>query len=527
VSDRPEILDLVSATPSCNPILLAHEISGGEWIAYDHMVLMANRLDELAKTRYLATLPKDTPIDEVAPFAKECFQDPEKMKAALEKPNKVIICMPPRHGKSMFCSLYFPLYWLSLFPRTKVLLASYEADYAASWGRKVRDAISEHGSKMGRDLKIAGTSKAASRWELENFGGGMFCAGARGPITGKGADLAIIDDPIKNDEEANSQTFRDKLWDWYLSTFSTRLHKGAATVCIMTRWHEDDLVGRLLKAQDEGGDRWDVIRMPAIAEEDEKYGDYTRKEGEPLCPHLIPKDMLESAKGRMGEYWYATMYQQRPFPRGGGMYRKEMVEIVDSVPPHLVKVRAWDLAASMSGKRTAGILMAKDTEGIYYVLDSVIGKWLPGDRDKVIRSTATRDGKGVAVRVEQEGGSGGIAQIHSIVRSLPGYSVEGVKVSGDKISRADPVAAQVNIGNLKFLRGPWNTALFDEMESFPKGKYSDQIDAMSLAFDYVAVKNVFRTAIYKPSIKVRSWRDETDLLVPTRSVTHWRKEFPS
>jgi len=526
MSDREKVVQAVLNTPSTHPALLANAVSEGAWVPYEHILIVANRLWELAKCRYLATLPANANPDKVAPWAKPYLENPEKLKKELSRPNKVLICMPPRHGKSMLCSLYFPLYWLGVFPDSKVLLASYEADYAASWGRKVRDAITEHGSKIWGDLSIAGTSKAASRWELNKYGGGMFCAGARGPITGKGADLAIIDDPIKNDEEANSQTFRDKLWDWYLSTFATRLHKGGATVCIMTRWHEDDLVGRLLKAQNEGGDQWDVIRLPALAEKNEDYGDFKRKTGDPLCPDLIPKEMLESSRGRMGEYWWATMYQQRPFPRGGGMFRRDMVEIVDSIPPHLVQVRAWDLAASLKGKRTAGILMAKDMDGVYYIINSITGKWLPGERDNIIRRTASRDGKHIAIRVEQEGGSGGVAQVHSLVRSLPGYSVEGVKVSGDKISRADPVASQVNVGNLKVLRGPWNSSLFDEMESFPKGTYSDQIDAMSLAFDYVSVKGVFRGAIYKPTVQIKSWRDERELLMPTRSVTNWRKEFP-
>ena len=515
--------------PGSNPALLGSIVSNGAWVPYKHIEVISDRLVRLARNRYLATLPDNPDLNKIASWAVPLVQDPEKKAAQLAEPTRLIICLPPRHGKSMLCSLWFPLYWLGMFPDSHVLLASYEADYAASWGRKARDVIAEHGSNVWGDLSVKETSKAASRWELKGHQGGMFCAGARGPITavtGKGADLAIIDDPIKNDEEANSEVFRDKLWDWYLTTFATRLHKGACTVCIMTRWHEDDLVGRLLKAQGEGSDQWDVVRLPAIAEEDEDYGIFQRKEGDPLCPELIPKSMLEASRERMGDYWWATMYQQRPFPRGGGMFRREMIEVVDSFPAHLVRIRAWDLAASMTGKRTAGVLMAKDEHGTYYILDVVLGKWLPGDRDSIIRRTAKKDGKEIPIHIEQEGGSGGVAQVHSIVRSLPGFYVEGIRVSGDKISRADPVAAQVNIGNLKFLRAPWNNELFDEMESFPKGTYSDQIDAMSLAFDYVAIKNVFRTLIYRPTVKVESWRDETELLMPTRSVTNWRSEFP-
>mgnify|MGYP003131785614 CR=1 FL=1 len=339
-------------------------------------------------------------------------------------------------------------------------------------------------------MKMRSESHAASRWEIAGTEGGMMTAGVRGPITGKGMDLGIIDDPVKNDEEAASETYREKVWDWYLSTFSTRLHKGGSMVVIMTRWHEDDLVGRLLKAQEAGGEKWDILNLPAIAEENENFPLFKRKSGEALCPDLIPEKMLEQAKERMGEFWWGSLYQQRPFPKGGGLFKRSAVEIVEGPLPNCIRVRAWDLAASKDGKRTAGVRLARSLDNEFIVEDVVMGKWEPAERDRMIAQTAMMDGKDVPVRLEQEGGSGGIAQIHALVRRLAGYNVEGIRVTGSKEIRADAVASQCNVGNMKVVRGNWNEAFLSELESFPTGAYLDQVDALSLGFGYLSEKNM-------------------------------------
>jgi predicted phage terminase large subunit-like protein len=427
--------------------------------------------------------------------------------------------MPPRHGKSELCSKYFPAWYLGMHPNDRIILTSYEADFARHWGRRARNILEEDGGSLF-GVNIRSDSHAADRWDILGTDGGMFTAGAGGPITGRGADVAIIDDPIKNAEDANSETIREKIWDWYHSTFATRLHKQGRIIIIATRWHEDDLIGRLLKEQP---DKWDVIKYTAIAERDEDWGTWSRKEGDPLCNELIP---LEQLKEHMHhEYWWSALYQQRPYPRGGGLFKREDFEIVSTIPQSRIKVRAWDLAASekKDAKRTAGVLLSKDAEGVYYVEDAIIGKWSPGKRDAVIKQTAQLDGRSVVVKIEQEPGSGGIAQVDSIIRSLNGFSVEGVPITGDKISRADPVASQAGIKNIKILQGSWNQEFLREIEAFPQGTYKDQVDALSLAFNYLAQKKWL--APTRPVRFEKDWRDE----IPDMGMgggEDWRDRYP-
>ncbi len=164
--------------------------------------------------------------------------------------------MPPQHGKSELCSHYLPVWYLGNYPERWVILTSYEADFAAQWGRKTRTLLLQQAQLLG--LRISRQSSAANRWDLAGHDGGMMTAGVGGPITGKGAHLLIIDDPVKNDEEARSPTFRQKQWQWWLSVASTRMRPGGLFVVIQTRWHRDDLTGRILEHALQHDQRWRV-----------------------------------------------------------------------------------------------------------------------------------------------------------------------------------------------------------------------------------------------------------------------------
>ena len=184
--------------------------------------------------------------------------------------------------------------------------------------------------------------------------------------------------------------------------------------------------------------------------------------------------------------------------------------------------------------------MGKGADGVFYIVDSVRGKWLPGERDKIIRRTAEKDGKYVPIQIEQEGGSGGIAQVHSLVTALAGYRVEGVRATGSKEVRASPFASQVNVGNVKMVKAPWNADLLGEMEAFPTGEYSDQEDAMGMAFGYLVDRGGGMSLVMPPrgeeddlegeSSFVRNWRNDRDLFPASRrpgsKYGHWSKEFP-
>lgn len=175
------------------------------------------------------------------------------VKIAEEGNGRLLVTLPPRHGKSEFISKWFPAWYLGCFPDHRVIMASYEADFAMSWGRKVRDILEEKGEPYF-GIRVRKISSAADRWDIEGRAGGMQSVGVGGPLTGKGANILIIDDPVKNAAEANSQVYRDKTWDWYTSTAYTRLEPGGSIILVQTRWHEDDLAGRILqKAKETGG----------------------------------------------------------------------------------------------------------------------------------------------------------------------------------------------------------------------------------------------------------------------------------
>jgi predicted phage terminase large subunit-like protein len=226
--------------------------------------------------------------------------------------------MPPRHGKSEFTSKYFLAWFLGRWPRKRVILASYGASFATSWGRKVRDLLDDVGEEFF-GISIRKDSKAADQWEIEGHGGGMQTCGVGGPLTGKGADLLIIDDPVKNAEEANSEVYRDKTWDWYTSTAYTRLEPGGAVILIQTRWHADDLAGRILAQAKETGEPWVVVNLPAIAGSDDQLG---RSVGEPLWPDRFDAADLERIKRSLGTYMFSALYGQSPTPADGGLFQR-------------------------------------------------------------------------------------------------------------------------------------------------------------------------------------------------------------
>jgi hypothetical protein len=219
---------------------------------------------------------------------------------------RLIITMPPRHGKSEMVSHWTPIWLLENFPEKRIILTSYEADFAASWGRKVRDTILRHQDDL--NLRLDMNVQASNSW-MTLAGGGMNTAGVGGPITGKGADLLIVDDAVKNWQEASSYTIRERTWEWWQSTARTRLEPGAGVVVMFTRWHEEDLVGKLIDQMKIGGEHWEVFNFPAVALEHDALG---RKPGEPLWPERYPLTELNILKSSMSVKVWNALYQQTP-----------------------------------------------------------------------------------------------------------------------------------------------------------------------------------------------------------------------
>lgn len=416
---------------------------------------------------------------------------------------RVIIEMPPRHGKSELVTVRYPAYRLELDPTQRVMVGAYSQILANKFSRLTRRIVAAR-------LALSEERAAAEEWELPE-GGGLRAAGVGGGITGQGAHLVLIDDPVKSREEAESPAYRDRVWDWYTNDLYTRLEPGAAIVLIMTRWHQDDLAGRLLAS--DSGEEFTEIRLPAEAEPGDLLG---RPEGAALCPERYGLADLQTIHRVMGND-YEALYQQHPVARGGGMFKEQWFlpdGLVSAVPAQAVRVRWWDKAGTEGGgDYTVGLLLAR-VGPLYFVEDVVRGQWEGTERDKIIRATAARDARryglgAVANWGPQDPAQAGKSDAAAFVRLLSGYSVQTRVESGSKVIRAGPVSSQAGAGNLKVLRAAWTAGFLSELCSFPGSRYDDQVDALAGAFNILA-----EDLAALPGLDVRAVDDELPAEAP-------------
>lgn len=397
---------------------------------------------------------------------------------------RLAIFMPPRHGKSALATIRYPVYRISRDPGTRVIVGCYNSLLAEKFSRQALRLARAHGVPL--DPK----RHAVYDWETVQ-GGGMRAVGVGAGVTGQGCAILQIDDPVKSREEANSPTYRERVWDWYKEDLYTRLEPGGAITLIMTRWHEDDLAGRIL-ASDAGRD-WTVLSLPAEAEAGDPLG---RAEGEPLCPDRFDKAALADIRHVMGDWAYAALYQQTPLPQGGTFFDTSQLAIVDALPAGLKFCRGWDLAATPGGDRTAGIKVGgPDATGLWYVADATVIDATADVARRTLRQTAELDGTAVRIRLPQDPGQAGKDQAQQLTRLLAGFTTIVLPVSGEKAVRAGGFAAQINAGNVRLLRGAWNAALISEFASFPLGAHDDQVDAAADAFNWLAGASNFLTAL--------------------------------
>lgn len=392
---------------------------------------------------------------------------------------RALVTLPPRHGKSFLCSVQFPAWALGRNPDRRIILASYAADLAERFSRQVRAIItSEAYQVVFPGVKLAADSRSVAQWDIEGRRGGLKAVGVGGPITGHGADIAIIDDPHKNREETASKVMRDKVWEWYKSTLYTRLEPQASLVIIMTRWHTDDLVGRILAEEAAGvtHEGWHVLKMPAVD-----------AHGNALWPERYGPDDLENIRKTIGVYNWSALYMCEPVAPEGAMFQVDRLNATSVVPRCYQQVRAWDIAAtSGDGDYTVGVLLGAHDSG-YVVLDVVRGQWDPATRNEVIRRTAMADGPGVLQIIPQDPGAAGVDMARQIARLCAGSPIRIERVTGSKTSRADPVAAQVSAGTVSVPAGAqWLPSLIAELEAFPLGAHDDQVDALASAFNALA-----------------------------------------
>ncbi len=402
------------------------------------------------------------------------IQDRLEAQACGDVQNLMVLC-PPQHGKSELVSVRYPVWRLESDPRLRVILSAYNQTYVDKLARKIRRIA------IARNcFRFASDRHAASEWELLG-GGGMLAVGIGAGVTGNPAELAVIDDPIKGREEAESEIQREKVWEWYVDELCTRIQQDGQKLLVLTPWHEDDLRGRILNSPE--AKRWTVVRLPALSEGD---GDpLGRPEGAPLCPQRRTLEWLLDQKA-LGEHSFQALYQCNPTPREGAFFLiGRLADYArDEVPAMVRWSRAWDLAASKgSGDFTVGVLMGLDKLGRFWVTDIARGQWSPDERNERMRQTAALDGVLVPVRLPQDPGQAGKEQAQALIRLLAGFAVKAVPVSGDKLVRADPFAAQLNAGNVYLVRAPWNGVFVEELRQFPSGRHDDAVDAAADAFN--------------------------------------------
>jgi predicted phage terminase large subunit-like protein len=397
---------------------------------------------------------------------------------------RLMILAPPGSAKTTYTSRLFPAWYFAFRPRTSIIAVSHTQELSETNSGFVQRTIRDNAEILDYTL----TNDAKGRWYTSNAS--AYLAGSVGSaILGFRANVAVIDDPIKSRQDAESETSREHTWTWFTNDLLTRLTPDGAIILIATPFHEDDLMGRLQRLQ---AGEWTVLRLPAIAESnDDPLG---RKEGEPLWAddqygygqRLLEIQAAAEREGRSRD-WYAQ-YQGRPRPPEGAMFKPGQMPIIEpTMMPRIVEqVRAWDLASSAKGDWTVGLKLARaygpSYENTFVVTDIRRFRGAPEEVRKLVRDTAAADGYGVKIWIPRDPAQAGADQADSYIRMLSGYSVDAERMSGDKATRADAAASQVNIGRLGMLRAPWNAAFVEELAAFPRGVHDDQVDALSLSF---------------------------------------------
>ncbi len=490
-SAADRLTDDALALAYCSPASFAHVVSGGLWVPYEHLILLNDYL----------------------------------LRVTTGEITRLIVTMPPRHGKSELISRYLPAWYLGRFPDRQVILASYGKDLAADHGEKARELLSTWGPRM---FGVTVTDQGASRWRVDDHEGVMVSSGLRGGITGRGAHLLIIDDPIKDELEAQSELKRERVWNWWQSTASTRLMPGpSAVIVVQTRWHEDDLAGRLIGESD----RWTLLNLPALAEADDELG---RDEGEALCHELYDEAQFAAMRAEKGSYFFAAMYQQRPAPAEGIMFKRQHFRYyeVQVVPINAaIDQRLYVLHDDEERRVDAGFctvfqtcdvaISSRDTADW-----TVVATWaLTPDRDLLLLDVERQrfEEQQIAMflkRCSDKHGrppmwveSFGAGRSPLGVLTRDGYPVMALPAEAgtklDKVTRAfGAVSAYERHGIFhprNYSEAPWLQAFEEELIPFPNATHDDQVDVVSYAARMVPIVGGPQRRMQQPN----GWRPVT------------------
>lgn len=394
---------------------------------------------------------------------------------------RLIINIPPRYSKTEF-AVNFMGWGLGHYPDSEFIYTSYSATLAENASYACRELVQHpEYQSIFPNTKISGDSTARAHWRTTS-GGVVYAVGSGGTITGYGAGkmrpgfggAIIIDDPHKADE-GDSDKIRKGVLEWFQNTLESRCNNPETPIIvIMQRLHMEDLAGWLLA--NGNGEKWESVVIPAI-----------NADGTALWPraHTIEKlREMETSK----PYIFSGQYLQTPTPREGGMFKPDRIEVVDVAPSGLKLCRGWDQAATMGGgDHTVGALLGRASDGVWWILD--IARQQTAEPRAMLKQVAGMDGKAVPISWPQDPGAAGKDQARSLTSDLAGHIFHTSPETGAKEIRWEPFAAQVNGGNVKMVRAPWNRGLLEEMQTAPRGAHDDQLDALARAFGYLTGGN--------------------------------------
>jgi predicted phage terminase large subunit-like protein len=417
----------------------------------------------------------------------------EVISAALEEVDagrmpRLIITMPPRHGKSELASRRFPAWFMGRDPYRQLIFSTYNDDFAQDFGRSVRETMRSHAfQQVFPNCRLRAGSASADKIQTEE-GGLMKFVGRGGGLTGRGADLLIIDDPIKDREEADSKSVRDKMWSWFTEAAMTRLMPGGRVVIIMTRWHEDDLIGRLTDPRNpcyskEEAENWSILALPAIATEGDPMG---RQVGEALWPDQFPIDVLDKIK-RLNARGFSALYQGQPTPDDGDFFKRDWLKTYDSpdkIPQNIRIYAASDHAVSVAQDADKTVLMCVgvDEEDNIWVLPDIF--WRRAQTDTVCDGMLElmKRRKPIMWRAEKGHISKAIGpflrkRMHEERIYCPIEEVTPVK---DKQTRAQAIRGRMAMGKVFFPKfATWWPEAENELLKFPSARHDDFVDTIA------------------------------------------------
>jgi|TARA_X000001388_G_scaffold62144_1_gene47869 predicted phage terminase large subunit-like protein len=469
----------------------------------------------LSRKRMLPFVEKFNPDYQAGWVHKDVCRRLEKFSqdVAEKKSPRLMLFMPPRHGKSTLASIAFPAWHLGRNPGHEFISCSYSGSLAMSFSRKVRQVLREPNYKnVFESTKLDKDSQSVESWQTTE-GGGYVAAGVGGGITGKGAHVLLIDDPVKNREDAESENNREATWDWYTSTAYTRLSPGGGILVILTRWHDDDLAGKLLTAEEDGADAWEVVKYPAIAEEDEEF----RASGEPLHPERYNLESLEMIQRAIGPRDWTALYQQNPVSDEGDYFTRDMVRYYEPDEIDYDRLRyycAWDLAIGQRDRNdfSVGLVVGIDEYDNMFVVDLVRGKYDGYELVEKILDLYEQWRPGI-VGIERghiEMAIGPFLEKRVAERRLHSAYFKDLKVGRrDKEARARAIQGRMQQGKVYFpADSVWTGTMVAELLRFPNGVHDDQVDALA----WVGLMIMEYATFYEAPEHVPSWRDRLELI---------------